>query len=61
MTRIQQALCWAAVLILLATGSALGLVERDTAQVLFIVLPVVAWMNISGRGCACLPQDGQRA
>ena len=53
MTRIKQALCWAFAIILLAVGVAVGLVDRDAAQTLFIVLPVVAWLSITGRMAPC--------
>lgn len=61
MTPIRKALCWAAALIALAVASAIGLVENDTAQTLFVVVPAVAWMNISGRNPACSLTAGRRA
>lgn len=52
MSTISKALCWATSLILLAVGNAAGLVADDTANTLFIVLPIVAVLSLRGRS-AC--------
>lgn len=53
MTKTTKALAWAGILMALAVASLFGLVKEDLAQTLIIVLPLVAWMNISGnQGCA---------
>jgi hypothetical protein len=46
------------VFILLAAANAAGVVADETARVLFIVLPIVAWMAISGGGCCLLRAKG---
>lgn len=51
MTQLRKALCWAAALVLLALGGWSGLMDRDAVEVLLIVLPFVAWLSITGRGC----------
>ena len=51
MTQLRKALCWAAALVLLALGGWSGLMDRDAVEVLLIVLPLVAWLSITGRGC----------
>lgn len=48
MTTISKSLCWAGALLLLAAGNALGLVADQTAQVLFIVLPIAAVTALRG-------------
>ena len=50
-----KALCWAAAIILVALGGARGLMEKDTVVTLTTILPLLAWMSISGRTC-CLPR-----
>lgn len=50
MNPFSRALCWAAAFLLLAAGNAAGLVADQSARVMFTVLPIVAWMSISGKG-----------
>jgi len=50
MNPIFKAVCWAAVILLLALGNAAGLVADSSARVMFTVLPIVAWMSLSGKG-----------
>jgi len=52
-----KALCWAAAIILVALGGASGLMEKNTVVTLTTILPLLAWMSISGRTC-CLPRRG---
>jgi len=52
-----KALCWAAAIILVALGGASGLMEKNTVVTLTTILPLLAWMSISGRTC-CLPRQG---
>ena len=49
MSKITKALIWAAIIIGLAVANIFEFVADDTAQTLFIVLPLVAWMSIAGR------------
>lgn len=58
MSTISKSLCWAGSLILLAVGNAAGLVADDTANTLFIVLPIVAVLSLREK-TSCLP--GARA
>ncbi len=58
MKQIFQASCWAVALLLLAAADAAGLIKDESARTLFIVLPAVAWLSISGRG-DCLPKLGR--
>lgn len=58
MNEIFKAACWAVAFLLLGAANAAGLVEDESARTLFIVLPVVAWLSISGRG-HCLPKFGR--
>ena len=49
MVRIRNALCWATVIILLAVAARVGVIDQGSATTLFIVLPIAAWMTLSGR------------
>ncbi|RPF71799.1 hypothetical protein [Aurantiacibacter spongiae] len=51
MTTIRKALPWAAAMILLALGVRAGIVDRDAARTMFVILPALAWISISGRSC----------
>ena len=44
-----SALCWAGAMLGVAIGNAAGTIADDTANTLFIVLPVVAWLSLQGR------------
>ena len=50
-----KALCWAAAIIFVALGGASGLMEKDTVVTLTTILPLLAWMSITGR-MNCLPR-----
>jgi hypothetical protein len=52
-----KALCWAAAIILVALGGASGLMDKHAVTTLITILPLLAWMSISGRTC-CLPRQG---
>ncbi len=54
MDRILQALCWAMALIIAAIASQYGVMDRGSSTTLYIVLPIVAWMALSGRGTCSL-------
>lgn len=60
MTKTTKALVWAAIILGLAVATILDFVSGDLAQTLLIVLPLVAWMNISGQA-GCLPRKEERA
>ena len=49
MSNVTKGLCWAASLIALALANRFGLVADAAANVLFIVLPVVAIMAMRGQ------------
>ncbi len=51
MTRIQKALLWGLAIFAVAVAGQLGLLDEDTAQTLLIVMPALAFIMISGRGC----------
>lgn len=52
MSNIAKGICWAAAILLIALGNRLGLIEDKTARVLFIVLPIVAVLSLTGNwGC----------
>ena len=53
MPDLSKALCWAAAIVMLAAANAAGLVADDTAQVLFVVLPVIAVISLR-RNASCL-------
>lgn len=60
MTKPIKALIWATLIIALAFANIFELIADDMAQTLLIVLPLVAWMNISGRtSCALLRRGAQ--
>lgn len=54
MNNIYKGSAWAAAILLNALGNYLGLIDDDTAQILFIVLPAVAVMSLQGG--TCLPR-----
>jgi len=45
--------CWAMSMLILALLARAGLVERDTAGLLLLVMPMIAFTTLLGRG-ACL-------
>lgn len=49
MNRYLQALCWAFALILAAVASRFGVMDRGSQTTLLIVLPLAAWMALTGR------------
>lgn len=55
MNNISKALCWAAAMLFLALGDRAGILEHGTVVTLITILPLLAWMSISGRTC-CLPR-----
>ena len=55
MNDISKALCWAAAMLFLALGDRAGILEHGTVVTLITILPLLAWMSISGRTC-CLPR-----
>ena len=46
-----SALCWAGAILGVAVGNAAGAIADETADTLFIVLPIVAWISLTGRSC----------
>ena len=46
MSTTRKALCWAAVLILLALAARSGLISQASAKILLIVLPLLAWLSL---------------
>jgi len=61
MSNIAKGLCWAAAILLVAIGNRLGLIGDKTANVLFIVLPIVAVMSLNGRPDCNLARRGAGA
>jgi hypothetical protein len=55
MNTIAKALCWAAAMLLLALGDRAGILEHGTVVTLITIMPVLAWLSITGRmGCSLL-------
>jgi len=54
MSTNHKALCWAAALILLALAARNGLISQGSAKILFIVLPLIAWLSLRQSG-SCRP------
>lgn len=48
MTPISKSLCWIGGLIALAAGNAFGLIADKNAQIMFMILPVVAITTLRG-------------
>lgn len=44
-----SALCWATAILLLAVAARLGWVERGAADLLLMVLPMIAFVTLLGR------------
>lgn len=53
MRRYVSAGIWAAAILLLALGARFGLVERETADFLLMVLPMIAFVTLLGGGGDC--------
>lgn len=51
MKTYSSAMCWAAAILGVAVGNATGAIADDTANTLFVVLPITAWITLSGRAC----------
>jgi hypothetical protein len=49
MTRLRHAICWATVIIAIAVAARMGAIDRGSATTLLTVLPIAAWMALSGR------------
>ena len=47
MTKTRQALTWAFVILIMAVAPRYGIIERDVATTLLIIMPVLAWLSIS--------------
>ena len=54
MRRVNKALCWGAVIIVTALASRFGVMDKGSATTLLIVLPIAAWMALTGRACCPL-------
>lgn len=55
MTKTQQALTWAFVILIMAVAARYGVIGRDMAATLLITMPVLAWLSITRGGQAsCL-------
>lgn len=50
MTNIQLALIWAFVILIMAVAARFGVIERDVATTLLIVMPALAWLSITRGG-----------
>ena len=50
MTRLFTAACWATAMLVLALMARIGWVDRDAATMLLLVMPILAWITIQGRG-----------
>jgi len=54
MTRILNALCWAAGILGVAAAGMAGAIDQASTTTLLIALPVAGWMAVSGRGSCAL-------
>lgn len=54
MNKMLHSFCWGAVLIAVAIASRYGTMDRGSAITLSIVLPLVAWMSLTGRASCSL-------
>jgi hypothetical protein len=60
MNKKLNALCWAAAIFLVALGGRSGLMDKDAVVTLLWVLPVLAWLSITGRmSCSVGRRDSQ--
>lgn len=59
MTRIVSSLCWAGALLGLAVADSYGLFERDTATMLYCLLPALAFMGFASREQCRLRRRGE--
>lgn len=50
MTKTRQALIWALVFLAMAVAARYGVIERDAAATLLIVMPALAWLSFSRGG-----------
>lgn len=50
MTKTRQALIWAFVILTIAVAARSGVIERDAATTLLIVMPALAWLSFSRGG-----------
>lgn len=50
MKRYFTAMCWAIAMLALAWLARIGWVEREAATTLLLVMPILAWVTIQGRG-----------
>jgi uncharacterized protein involved in response to NO len=57
MTTIPRALCWAAVILLMAAASRWANMGNDVVTAVLIVLPAIAWMEIRERRSCISPWD----
>jgi hypothetical protein len=57
MSNVYKGLCWAAAILLNALGNYLGYIDDNTAQTLFVVLPVIAVISIRDRRCLPLGKE----
>jgi hypothetical protein len=61
MNTITKALCWAAVMLLLALGDRAGILEHGTVVTLITILPALAWLSITGRmDCSLIRREAPR-
>jgi hypothetical protein len=56
MNTLAKALCWAAAMLFLALGDRAGLLEHGTVVTLITIIPILAWLSITGRMSCRLPR-----
>jgi hypothetical protein len=61
MNTFAKALCWAGAMLLLALGDRAGILEHGTVVTLITIIPVLAWLSITGRmGCSLIKREAPR-
>lgn len=51
MTNIQKGLCWAGAMLFVAAGAWSGIMDRDAAQTILLVMPVLAVTTLRNKPC----------
>lgn len=48
-----KALCWGAAMLFVALGGRSALMDKGTVTTLVTIIPLLAWMSLSGRTSCC--------
>jgi hypothetical protein len=58
MSGYRNALCWAGAILAVAVAGMFGVIDEASTSTLLVVLPVAAWMAVTGRGRCPLSRAG---